>query len=297
MFKRVNIGYQSKDWDAKGPCEVEAKLWNARQLPLPPEMAINGFQLVKFAHGVTDFSSEAQKSGETDRQIRERLYPAFEKLLLRKCPGAKKVVVFNHGLRASTAAPQAVVSLGGPVVKPPVKEAHSDFSPSISPLVVKKLAPEVDCTRQRYALINLWMSVDQHNAVMKTPLAFLDAQTVSDEDLIDAFITTGKNSQVKEWTGEMEPSFRGKVKQMDPGTTNEKHGWFYYPKMMKDEAVIFKQYDNAMTEAQACIHAAIELEETGVRPSPARQSIEARALVIYPSSDDVKKQMCACPVQ
>jgi len=292
IYKPVSIGYQNKDVSAT--CPVEAKLWNARQLLLPAELAVNGFQLVKLQHGVTDFSSEAQLSGETEKQIKQRMYPAFEKLLLKKCPGASKVVVFNHGLRASSVpqAPKAVPLEEfkvAPMVKAPVKEAHSDFSASVSPLVVKKLLPDVDPATHRYALINLWMSADQQNPVMKTPLAFLDAQTVSHEEMVDMLTQSGKNRQMTEWTGEMDAGFRSKIKQLDSSTENSKHGWFYFPKMLKDEAVIFKQYDSSMEEAQVCIHAAIDLEETGPQPTPSRQSIEVRALVLYPNAEEKEK--------
>jgi len=75
----------------------------------------------------------------------------------------------------------------------------------------------------------------------------------------------------------MEPRFRTKLKQ----TEVEKHNWLYFPKMVADEAVIFKQFDSTATESQACIHAAIDLEEDGPRPLPERQSVEVRAIVLY----------------
>jgi len=287
LFRRVRIGYQNKD--ASETYGVEAPLWNARQLPVKPTMMANGFQLVEFDHGITDFSTEAQKAGTTEKQIKERLYPLFQKVLRRECPGCTDVIVFNHGLRASS-VPQAAKAPAATDVKPPVKEAHSDFSPSISPLVVKKLAPHVDLKKSRYALVNLWMSVDQKNPVMKTPLAFLDAGSVPPEDLVDFFEHSGKVTEMKEWTGQMEPSFRTKLKNNCPGLGNDQHAWFYFPKMMKNEAVIFTQYDSSSSQAQCCIHAAIDVEEIGAQPLPERQSCEVRALVIWDA--DAAQTVC-----
>ena len=100
--------------------------------------------------------------------------------------GAKKVKVFNHGLRASTVAnppPAAAVNA-------PVKEAHSDFSATIAPQAAAKVAADAGLElTERYCLVNLWMSVDFANPIMTTPLAFLDAQTVGKEELID--LSTG----------------------------------------------------------------------------------------------------------
>jgi len=270
----VEVGYQNTSGTGVSPSEV--KLGDARQLKMT--MARNGFELVHFEHGVTDFSSEAQASGETEKQIKERLYPRFETLLLQACAGATDVIVFNHGLRASSvpqSKPQGTSV--APAVNPPVKEAHSDFSESISPLVAQNLAPDLDPQKNRYCLVNLWMSVDQENPVMKTPLGFLDAESVGKEDLLDAFVHSGGANEVKEWKGEMKPTFRAKLKQSEV----HKHGWYYFPKMMKDEAVLFKQFDSTTTESQVCIHAAIDLEEDGPRPLPDRQSVEVRAIVLY----------------
>lgn len=285
LFRRAKIGYQTKDENSVSvkallTSGVDASLWNARQLPVQPSLEVNGFELVKFYHGVTDFSTEGQRKGITEAQIKGRLYPAFSKLLWQKCPDAQEILIFNHGLRASS-VPQTAPSSKPANVKAPVKEAHSDFSPSISPLVVKNLMPHVDPSKQRYELINLWMSVDPKSPVMKTPLAFLDAQTVAPEELVDFFTHSGKASEVTEWTGQMEPSFRTKLMP----SFSDAHAWFYYPKMMNDEAVIFKQYDSSGAEAQCCIHAAADLEEIGSQPLPERQSCEVRALVVYPRTD------------
>jgi len=280
LYKPVRIGYQNQDVIEMS--QIVARLWNARQLNDAPRLAVNGFQRVEFDHGITSFSTEAQASGETEKQIKQRLYPAFKKLLQRVCPGAAEIIVFNHGLRSSS-VPQAWSPVGAPstsALKAPVKEAHSDFSPAVSPLVAKKLVPHID-ERQRYTLVNLWMSVDQKNPVMQTPLAFLDSETVDDEDLLDFFVHSGKNLEMTEWDGQMDAKFRTKLKVT--GASHENHAWFYFPKMEKHEAVIFKQYDSSSAESQCCIHAAIELQEAGVRPLPERQSVEVRAIVVYPT--------------
>jgi hypothetical protein len=271
----VEVGYQNAQGTEVLP--LDTKMRNARQLKSGPTMANNGFQLVKFEHGITDFTA-----ADISKQMEENFYPKFETLLFKVCPGATKVHVFNHGLRASSVpsgpVPAASAVVKEATVKAPVKEAHSDFSPAYSPNVARKLEPDFDLKNQRYSLINLWMSIDKQNPIMKTPLAFLDSRTVASEELIDFWVKSGGKID-EEWDGNMNPKFRGKLK---PAKKKE-HGWYYFPRMTSDEAVIFKQYDSTTRESQVCIHAAIELDEDGPKPLPDRQSVEVRALVLFDS--------------
>lgn len=169
----------------------------------PPKIAVNSFQLVQFDHGIADFT----KGEETQTLIKEKLYPAFRDLLLREMQ-ASEVIVFNHGLRVS--GPSDLAETKAAPVKAPIKEAHSDFSPALAPSAAAKLAEErqVNLT-ERWCLVNLWMSVDQNKPIMTTPLAFLDATSVEESDLLDNYVLTGGTAG---WSGQMERAFRALLK-------------------------------------------------------------------------------------
>lgn len=262
-LQKVPIGYNDETGMAVVP--VDMPLIDARGTP--PKIGPNGFQLVAFDHGIDDFSQGAV----TQEEITTKLYPKLEALLLTEVAGATTVRVFNHGLRASTVANPAP----GAVVNAPVKEAHSDFSTSISPLVARKVANDAGLElTQRFCLVNLWMSIDKHHPVMTTPLAFLNHTSVETGDILDNFALTRDPSTRPEWSGQMMRSYRALLKH------NVKHEWLYYPKMTMDEAVIFKQFDSTTSESTVCVHAAVKCDE-GPPPLPPRQSIELRALILF----------------
>ena len=258
--RRVPIGYNNPEGTSIEISEMPLANGRERSAKIGP----NGFQLVAFDHGIADFT----KGDATQAEITAKLYPKLEALLLREMAGAKKVKVFNHGLRASTVAnppPAAAVNA-------PVKEAHSDFSATIAPQAAAKVAADAGLeVSERYCLVNLWMSVDKANPIMTTPLAFLDHGSVQDGDVLDNYALTGGGT---EWSGNMERRYRALIKP------NAKHDWVYFPKMVATEAVIFKQFDSTKSESTVCIHAACKCDE-GPPPLPPRQSVEVRALVLY----------------
>lgn len=258
--RKVPIGYNNPQGTAIEISEMALADGRQRSAKIGP----NGFQLVAFDHGIADFT----KGDETQKEITEKLYPKLEALLLAEMAGAKKVKVFNHGLRASTVAnppPAAAVNA-------PVKEAHSDFSATIAPQAAAKVAADAGLElTERYCLVNLWMSVDFANPIMTTPLAFLDHGSVAPGDVLDNYALTGGGDA---WSGNMERRYRALI------VPNEKHDWVYFPKMVATEAVIFKQFDSTTSESTVCIHAACKCDE-GPPPLPPRQSVEVRALVLY----------------
>ncbi|HEX5688897.1 MAG TPA: CmcJ/NvfI family oxidoreductase, partial [Roseiflexaceae bacterium] len=62
---------------------------------------------------------------------------------------------------------------------------------------------------------------------------------------------------------------------------NPKHRWYYFPKMTRDEALVFKVYDSA-TDGRARFTAHTSFTDpTTPAGAPPRQSIEARALAFF----------------
>ena len=136
------------------------QLQDAWQRESAPTLSPNGFQLVRFEHGMQDFTAE-----DVESQMQDRFYPNMEKLLLQECAGATKVVIFNHTLRASNAT--TATTSAPSTTKAPVKQAHSDLSAAISPLIVRKLgcaarpasAPDSHATTRNWIPLRL---IDTH---------------------------------------------------------------------------------------------------------------------------------------
>jgi hypothetical protein len=141
-----------------------------------------------------------------------------------------------------------------------------------------RFGDEVDVQKRRFLLVNLWMSIDNNNPICQWPLVFCDARSVARGDLVDNFETKREPGDT-EWNGTTQPRFRALLKH------SEQHEWCYFPKMLHDEAVIFKQYDSTEKESKECIHSAAEVEEQYSHPLPPRQSVEVRALVLFPAEE------------
>ena len=63
-------------------------------------------------------------------------------------------------------------------------------------------------------------------------------------------------------------------------TNSNKHRWYYYPSMTKDEVLLFKQYDSKTDNigSRFCFHTAMN---TLGDSYPTRESIEIRAIVFF----------------
>ena len=113
----------------------------------------------------------------------------------------------------------------------------------------------------RFAILNLWRPLVEQ--VLDTPLAMCDARSVTP----DALVASDIHYQAR--SGEIY------LVTHQPG-----HRWRYYPRMGRDEVLVFKSYDSAEDVARYTPHAAFD--EPDVPPdAPPRRSIEARVLVVF----------------
>jgi hypothetical protein len=91
-----------------------------------------------------------------------------------------------------------------------------------------------------------------------------DARSVDPEDLLVA-----------------ERRYPNRVGQTYRLKYNPRHRWFYFPRMRRDEALVFKVYDSAK-DGRARFTPHTSFQDVSTRPdAPPRQSIEARALAFF----------------
>ena len=91
-----------------------------------------------------------------------------------------------------------------------------------------------------------------------------DAQTLDEQDLLIA-----------------ERRYPGRVGQTYRLKYNPKHRWFYFPRMRRDEALVFKVYDSSK-DGRARFTPHTSFDDPATPPgAPPRQSIEARALAFF----------------
>ena len=109
---------------------------------------------------------------------------------------------------------------------------------------------------------NIWRSIG--GPVETTPLAMCDARSISNENLIPM------QRRANDRIGEMQHV------TFDPG-----HRWYFFPRMERDEALIFKTYDSATDgRARRSLHSAFRNPVSPPSAQP-RESIETRVFAFY----------------
>ena len=117
----------------------------------------------------------------------------------------------------------------------------------------------------RICIFNLWRRFDADG--LHAPLAVCDASSVTEAELIPTDL----------WNYGDEQGFAIEIYQ---SSHNPEHRWFYFPKMHKEEVLMFKTYDSAMSPFMPTLHSAFDDPECPERAS-LRESIEVRVMCLY----------------
>lgn len=156
-----------------------------------------------------------------------------------------------------------VVAVDG-LIREPVVSAHNDYTEWSGPQRVRDLLPdEAEALLQkRFAIIQVWRAINQ--PIESNPLAMVDAHTIAFDDLLIA-----------------ERRYPDRIGQTYRLAYNPKHRWIYFPRMTRDEALVFKVFDS-MKDGRARFTAHTSFTDPATPPgAPPRQSIEARALAFF----------------
>jgi len=199
----------------------------------------------------------AAKSLYDEAEIARVYYPECERLIA-EATGAVRVVAFDHIVR------NAALSAKGNPIKLPASRVHNDYTAWSAPQRVRDLmgAEAEELLKHRYAEINLWRPI--RGPLLRSPLALCDAQTLSEENLVASEL------RYPDRTGETYAV-----------TYNPAQRWFYFPKMLADEAVLIRCFDSAREgAARFSAHGAFE-DPNSPADAPPRESIEVRALVFF----------------
>ncbi len=208
-----------------------------------------GFAVVRHATDV-DFYDEAQRSGAYEREVEE---------LLKTELGAKKVIVFDHTLRAGDDETRIKR-----VVREPVQMVHNDYTARSGPQRLRDHVGDVEAEellKGRMAIVNVWRG--NRKPVKSMPLAIADARTIDDADLVST------ERRAKDRIGEIQHMV------YNPGTR-----WYYVPDMEPDEAMLIKCYDSDESVSRFAAHSAFADPNTAP-DAPFRESIETRTFVFF----------------
>jgi len=210
----------------------------------------DGFVLVEHHTKMKDFFDPSQ--------LTAIYYPEVEDLIKRES-GATRVVIFDHTLRSGNETEREEK-----LIREPVLSAHNDYTEWSGPNRLRELLPDEaeKLLAKRFAIIQVWRAINQ--PIQANPLALADAKSVAPEDLVVA-----------------ERRYPHRVGQTYRLKYNEKHQWFYFPEMNRNEAIVFKVFDSAKDgRARFTPHTSFE-DPTSPPNAAARQSIEVRALAFF----------------
>ena len=209
----------------------------------------SGFKLIPHLTNVDDFYD--------DQIVIETYYPEMADLV-KKETNASKVHIVSHITRNEAEA-QSGKRLGAH------RLVHNDFTPQFLD-TIEPLINEVNPKPDRVAVYNLWRRFDKD--CIDAPLALCDSRTVSEEELIPTDLHnygSGEGFQV----------------EIFQSSYSESHKWYYYPKMNKEEVVIFKTYDSSENPFMPTLHSAFDDQTVTGSDMTSRESIEVRAICFF----------------
>jgi hypothetical protein len=210
----------------------------------------DGFRFVRHETKVADFYDEDE--------IR-RVYYAEMEALIKAESGAKRVVVFDHTLR--TANDELRESKQ---IREVVRRVHNDYTEWSAPQRVRDILPDEaeQLLKGRFAIIQVWRPI--RHPVETYPLAMADAQSLSPDDMVIS-----------------ERRYPNRVGQTYAITYNPAHRWYWFPRMRREEALVFKVFDSMKDgRARWTAHTAFE-DPTSPPHAQPRESIEIRTLSFF----------------
>jgi len=210
----------------------------------------NGFHLIRHDTTVSDFFDEAE--------VRQVYYAEME-VLVKAESRASRVVVFDHTLRTADDAVREARKM-----REVVSRVHNDYTEWSGPQRVRDLLPQEadELLRRRFAIIQVWRPI--RHPVETFPLAICDARTLASEDLVVS-----------------ERRYPNRIGQTYAITYNPQHAWYWFPRMQRNEALVFKVYDTLRDgRARWTAHTSFR-DPTSPPDARPRESIEIRTLAFF----------------
>ncbi|MEZ5669658.1 MAG: CmcJ/NvfI family oxidoreductase [Alphaproteobacteria bacterium] len=222
--------------------------------------------------------------------------------IVREASGASLVAAFDHNVRSAVGKNSKRRIAGGQQVQGPAHVVHGDYTLTSAPQRLRDLTRpsgandtlrtvlregeallDKDAVARaldggRFAIINLWRNIAAE-PVATNPLALCDAASVQPEDLVV-----------------FEIHYQDRIGENYFAKHADRHRWYLYPGLTRDEALLIKQWDSdgelarskgaqgdAAGSGRPCtfsFHSAFE-DPTTPPDAPDRWSIEVRCAVLY----------------
>ena len=223
---------------------------NGRRRPGGFVLDRDGFHFRRHDTKMTDFFDADE--------IKRVYYPEME-ALIKEESGAKRVVVFDHTLRTGDVEDREARK-----IREPVQRVHNDYTEWSGPQRVRDLmgAEAEDLLTRRFAIIQVWRGI--RFPIESHPLGICDARSIRFEDFVIS-----------------ERRYPNRVGQTYSVNFSPRHEWYWFPRMRRDEAIVFKVYDS-LTDGPARWTAHTSFGDPTSPPNARpRESIEIRTLAFF----------------
>lgn len=227
------------------------RILDGRRLSPQPALDINGFELLRHETAMRDFRNADE--------LKRVYYPEIAALMARQT-GARRVEIFDHTLRTGDEADRSARKW-----REPVRMVHNDYTDRSGPQRIRDIlgAEDADAALAgRVAILQLWRPI--HRPVERDPLCLCDWRSIAHGDLLAA-----------------ERRHPGRVGEIYQMTWSDAHRWIAFPRMTRDEAVLFKTWDSAL-DGRARFAPHTSFDDPSTPPdAPPRESIELRAVAVF----------------
>ncbi|HCP01687.1 MAG: methyltransferase [Alphaproteobacteria bacterium] len=210
----------------------------------------NGFVFCDHRTAVTDFFEKDQ--------ITSIYYDEASKLV-SEISGASRVEVFDHTVRSGDENTRKEK-----LFREPIHSAHNDYTENSGPRRVREIFPDEadNLLSRRFAIIQVWRAI--RKPIEVDPLTICDARTFQPQDLITA-----------------ERHYPHRVGETYRLAFSSGQQWYYFPRMTRDEALVFKVFDSDKgLDARFTPHTSFA-DPTSPKDSPPRESIEIRTFAFF----------------
>ncbi len=214
------------------------------------DLEVHGFEFVDHPTEMADFFDP--------EQLADIYYPEVE-ALIKDRTGASRVLIFDHTLRSGDQDTR-----NEKLVREPVLSVHNDYTEWSGPQRVRDLLPDEadELLKRRFAIVQVWRAINK--PIESNPLAICEAKTLSAGDLIAS-----------------ERRYPERVGETYLIAHNPDHHWYYFPRMNRDEALVFKVYESKTDgRARFTAHTSFEDPNTPEGAAP-RESIEVRTIAFF----------------
>jgi hypothetical protein len=229
----------------------EVDIRNGRLVRDTFKLDVHGFVFADHHTRMKDFTDEAERKAVYEVEVAE---------LIKKHSGASHVHVFDHTIRVGDEKVQQTTG-----ARPPVKGVHNDYTDTSAAVRLREIVGEAEAERRmkkRWGIIQTWRPI--RGAVMIDPLGMCDGRTIPEK----GFILVQRRYKYR--TGEVYHI-----------AYNPEHVWYWFPKMQRDEALVFKVFDSDRSvTTRFTAHSAFDDPNTAPN-APPRESIETRTFAFW----------------